>query len=124
MRTEFGRDFYVGDEEGIRKFATAIGDQNPLHHDETEAKKVGLRGIIAPGVMLTGFVSSTIAAEIPGVMVAELNMKFRKPLYAGSLLTVFCTVLQQRARLAKMGVTVRNGIDVMAHGSCMLVLPQ
>ena len=36
------------EKEPIRRFAEAIGDPNPLYHDEEYAKKLGYRSIIAP----------------------------------------------------------------------------
>ncbi|MEK7114125.1 MAG: MaoC/PaaZ C-terminal domain-containing protein [Patescibacteria group bacterium] len=115
--------FEIGDEDGIRKFAESIGDNNPLHHDDEAAKRAGLLGIIEPGVRTVGRVSSTIADRIPGVMVRKLEMEFLNPLYAGSFLSVLCTVKWQRRRLASVIVTLRSGFDVVAKGTCLLVLP-
>jgi acyl dehydratase len=39
--------------EKIREFATAIGDFNPLYHDEVAAKAAGYDDIIAPPTFLT-----------------------------------------------------------------------
>ena len=39
--------------EKIRDFATAIGDFNPLYHDEAAAKAAGYEDIIAPPTFLT-----------------------------------------------------------------------
>ena len=39
--------------EKIRDFATAIGDFNPLYHDEAAAKAAGYDDIIAPPTFLT-----------------------------------------------------------------------
>ncbi len=36
------------EKEPIRRFAEAIGDNNPVYHDEDYAKKCGYRSIIAP----------------------------------------------------------------------------
>ena len=36
------------EKEPIRRFAEAIGDPNPVYHDEEYAKKLGYRSIIAP----------------------------------------------------------------------------
>ncbi len=124
MKTAFKRNFTVGNDEKIRKFAAAIGDWNPLHHDQAAARRAGLRGIIAPGVMLVGFLSSVIASEIPRVMIADLNLKFRRPLYSGSHPTVFCTVSRQRDRLAFVTVKIENGAELVAEGSCTLLLPR
>lgn len=39
--------------EKIREFATAIGDDNPLYHDEDAAKAAGYRDLVAPPTFLT-----------------------------------------------------------------------
>jgi acyl dehydratase len=39
--------------EKIRDFATAIGDHNPIYHDEAAAKAAGYDDIIAPPTFLT-----------------------------------------------------------------------
>jgi len=46
-------DHYVVGREKIRDFATAIGDFNPLYHDEAAAKAAGYDDIIAPPTFLT-----------------------------------------------------------------------
>ena len=118
------QDFPFVDEASIREFAQRIGDTNPLHHDEEAARQEGLLGIIAPGVMLAGFVSAAIAEEIPGVVACRLSIDFVAPLYAGSCPTVQCTVLNQNVRMARLAFTVKNGIDVIAKGLCLLGLPK
>lgn len=39
--------------EKIREFATAIGDMNPVYHDEAAAKAAGYPDLIAPPTFLT-----------------------------------------------------------------------
>lgn len=116
--------FPIISEEDIRNFATLIKDTNPVHHDTAAAQKAGHHGIIAPGVMMIGFVSSAIATKIPGVQVRRLEMKFVAPLYAGSTPCVQCAISGQSGQLAKVAVAVKNGFEEVASGSCMLLLPQ
>lgn len=124
LKKHWGKYFHVTSEEEIRVFASSIGDENPLHHDCGAARAAGLRSIIAPGVMVVGFVSSAIADQIPGVMVGRLEMEFLSPVYAESQLFVGCTVLNHRNRIAKVDVKVMNGSNLLARGSCMLLLPK
>ncbi len=124
MRDHWEKEFPLVDETGIKLFATAIGDNNPLHHDNEAARRAGLHGIVAPGVMLTGYASSTMACELPNAMVCKLEMKLIKPLYAGSLPFVVCNMLKQRGRIAHVAITIRNGFQTLAQGSCTLLLPQ
>lgn len=118
------RDFAIESEDAIRQFATSIGDMNPVHHHDDAAKARGLLGIVAPGVMTLGFISAAIADEVPGVVLATIQVAFKKPLYAGSLPTVKCAVTDQRRRLVTADIEVRNGFDVVATGNCTLILPK
>ena len=93
------------------------------------AKKIaqeiyGLKGIIAPGVMVTGFISATLAAEIPGAQVRRMNLKFIHPVYAPSLhIVVQYEVTEQKRNVAKVLVTIMNGDEKTAEGYCILLLP-
>ena len=121
---DWGAVFPIVSEADIRSFATHINDTNPVHHDNEAAQKAGLHGIIAPGVMTIGFVSSAIATKIPGSQVCRLEMKFSAPLYAGSTPSVFCAISGHSGQLAKVAVTVKNGFEVIATGSCVILLPK
>ena len=116
------RPFCVGDDAEIQEFAERIGDTNPLHHDDGAARKAGLPGIIAPGVMIIGFVSALIAENIPGIMVLKMEMEFQKPVCAGTVILVSCSILQKK-RFARGVITITNHGDVVAKGSCTLLLP-
>lgn len=111
-------------EDAIRTFATVIRDFNPIHHDNDAARADGLLGIIAPGVMIIGMASAAIAEEIPGAKVVKLEMKFRKPLYAGSLPTVFCNVRfnSEGLRTSQIEISVKNGNEKIATGECLVIL--
>ncbi len=124
MRDCWSKDFPVVENGGIRNFAQLIEDTNPIHSDHDEAKKIGLLGIIAPGVMIIGFASSTIADEVPGAKICRLEMEFKSPLYAGSQPFVSCIVLNQKKRIAKIAIMIKNGCEIVAKGSCLLLLPQ
>lgn len=112
-------------DEKIKEFAMSIGDTNPIHHDTGKAREVGLKGIIAPGIMILGFASVAIANEIPMARVVKLEMKFRKPLYAGSQLLIKCSMSKVNEQLIEIRVTVGNktDTDIAARGSCLALLP-
>ena len=61
------------------EYANAIGDQNPIHQDETFAKSVGLPDVIAHG-MLTMALAGKYLSDIAGSQsVIEFSAKFIKP---------------------------------------------
>lgn len=113
-------------EDDIRAFSLAIGDHNPIHHDNEAARKIGLTGIVAPGVMIIGFASSTIAEKLPGAMVRRLSMQFIKPLYAGVPLIVFCTIVKKIGVSMIINVSIKNTSGgTLAEGECKAVfLPE
>lgn len=114
----------VKDEKRIRRFANQIGDKNPLHHNTRAAKRAGLQGIIAPGAMLIAFISSMTAEEIPMVQVLKLQVRFVSPVYAGSQPSVLCQVSRQRGKFAEFQITIKNGFEIIAEGSGLLMLPR
>ncbi|OHB17574.1 MAG: hypothetical protein A2544_00715 [Candidatus Zambryskibacteria bacterium RIFOXYD2_FULL_43_10] len=122
---EWAKEFPPASEEAIRGFAASIGDNNPIHHDNIAAINGGLRKIVAPGLMVMGFLSAAIAEEIPGVMISEINrLQFKRPLYPGVSPTVLCAREHEHGRLVQLRFEIRdNGEGVIARGSCTLVLP-
>ncbi len=124
IRERWEKDFSIDREEDISDLATSVKNMSSLHHDSEEARKAGFLGIIAPVAMLTGFILSAIEEEISEAQVRQMDLKFIRPLYAGSLPTVSCRVLMQNQRFATIAVAIRNGADIVAEGSCRLKLPQ
>lgn len=117
--------------EEIRQFAITIGDHNPIHHSDARAIETGLTGIVAPGLMVMGFLSAAVAEEIPGVLITSIErVRFGRPLYAGSLPIVCGARGKERGRLRKLSFEIRNGdqislnnMEVLAFGSCTLLCP-
>ncbi len=124
FRTSWVRDFPVGNADDIRRYAAARGDMNSLHHDEERAKKNELLGIIAPGMLAIEHTAASIGNEMDGVMVHKLTMEFKNPLYAGSLPSVLCTIVRQRRISADVNIKIHNGYELVAVGSCELLLPR
>jgi acyl dehydratase len=105
----------------IRDFASRIDDQNPIHHSDTFAKNVGLDMIVATGVRIMGFVSSTIGNELPGAMIRRIeDIKFPKPLYPGVPVVVRCSVVHFRYPIAKVKAEVIIGSGNVGECICTL----
>lgn len=120
------KEFSAMTEDDIRAFSLAIGDRNPIHHDNETARKIGLAGIVAPGVRIVGFASSAIAEKLPGAMVRRLSMQFIKPLYARTPLIVSCTVVKKRNVSIIIIVSIKDTSGgTIAEGECKAVfLPE
>jgi len=101
------------EKEPIRRWADAIGDPNPLYHDEEYARSKGYRSIIAP----PGFV----AQYAYPVKMGQMRVRFRspltrmlnggneyeffKPIQAGDVLTAttkLAELFEREGRLGKM----------------------
>ena len=82
-------------EEGhIRKFAEAIGDDNPLYHDEEYARNSRYGGIIAPPTFVTtfGFESSESVMEgldinYSRLLHGEQEFEYFRPIMAGDTIS-------------------------------------
>ena len=124
MRDTFSKTFPILGEDDIRRSATAIGDTNPIHHDEAAAITNGFLGIVLPGVSILGLVSSTIAEESPGAALHGFQVKFKGPLYAGSRPCVECRITASKAQVIALAVAVKNGFEIIATGTCTVLMPE
>lgn len=120
---------YDVEKGAIRKFAEAIGDEDPIYYDAKAAQAAGLKTIVAPPTFLCTF----RARELPDLKLAfgrvRLNggnaYEYYQPLYAGDTITVtakYADVAERTGRTGKMvfvftELTFRNQHgDVVARG--------
>jgi acyl dehydratase len=77
----------------IRKFAEALGDTNPLHHDATYARKAGYGGVVAPPTFPVTFKAGSNVRDgldMPqrGILHGEQAFEYERPIVAGDRITV------------------------------------
>ncbi|HCF60476.1 MAG TPA: MaoC family dehydratase [Myxococcales bacterium] len=92
----------------IRSFAKALGDDNPLHHDEEAARAAGYSGLLAPPTFastLTTGLDPLAALDIGArsVLVAEQSFEHHRPLCAGDKLLVSSRIVDIYERLGPGG---------------------
>src|SRR5690242_20843197 len=78
------------DQEQLRRYAAASGDYNPIHLDEEVARRVGLDGIIAHGMLSMAFLGQFISQQIeenPEARVEHLKVRFTSMVRLGDVLT-------------------------------------
>jgi len=77
-------------QEGIRRYAEAAGDYNPIHLDEEYARTTPFGGTIAHGMLVLAYVSETMTAAFGRDWLASgrLKVRFRAPARPGDTLTV------------------------------------
>jgi acyl dehydratase len=77
-------------QEQLRRYAEASGDFNPIHLDEAAARRVGLDGVIAHGMLSMAFLGQFVnqqIAGIPGAFLAHLRVRFSNMVRLGDTLT-------------------------------------
>ena len=81
------REVLLGAEE-IARMAAALGDTNPLHHDEAAARASRFGGLIASGAhtlaLLTGFCAGFTTSRAPALGL-EFSYQLRRAVRAGDL---------------------------------------
>lgn len=70
------------------RFAGAIGDFTPIHHDRAHARRFGLHDIIAMGMLPAAHALSLIEDGYGNADIASVRLRFHEPLYAGRSIAV------------------------------------
>ena len=58
------------------RYAGASGDFNPLHHDETFAKMIGLDTVIAHGMLIMAIAGEAITAWVENKYLRKISVRF------------------------------------------------
>jgi acyl dehydratase len=58
------------------RYAGASGDFNPLHHDETFIKMIGMKNVIAHGMLIMGIAGEAITSWIENKYLRKFNARF------------------------------------------------
>jgi acyl dehydratase len=70
--------------EGVKAYADAGGDANPLHQDDDAARAAGFPGIVAHGMFTMGHLASCVTRWAGGPeRVRRLSAQFRAPVFMG-----------------------------------------
>lgn len=77
-------------EAALDAFRLITGDVNPMHQDDAFAKKRGMTGHIAFGMLVAGYYSTLAGVYLPGenCLLHKVDSQFSKPVYPGDTLTV------------------------------------
>jgi acyl dehydratase len=110
------RDFEV-EKGAIRRFAEAIGDDNPLYLDEAYARAHGYAGVIAPPTFPTTFrVPLPIQFDWTRSLHGEQEYRYTRPIVAGETIRCVSTVVDVYEKTGSLGqmtflVTEISGTD-------------
>ena len=58
------------------RYAGASGDFNPLHHDQTFVRVIGMKNVIAHGMLIMGIVSEAVTSWIENRHLRKFTAKF------------------------------------------------
>ncbi len=119
-------------QEQLRRYADASGDHNPIHLDEEVARRVGLNGVIAHGMLSMAFLGQLLEqqlADIPGAFVAALKVRYINMVRLGDTITCEGVVTGRATTDGRETVTVecwaqnQRG-EKVTTGSAILSLPR
>lgn len=110
MKTLSERDVFL--------FASASGDQNPVHLDEEYARQTRFGGRIAHGMLSASVISAALASRLPGpgsIYLAQ-DLQFRRPVKLGETVCATVTVKEILASRRRVVLETRcevNGLVVV-----------
>ncbi len=101
---------YEVEKGAIRKFAEAIGDEDPMYYDEQAAQALGFKSLVAPPTFLCTF----RAQELPDLKIqfgrVRLNggneYEYFQPIYAGDTISVTAKYADVAERTGRTGSMV------------------
>ena len=118
---------HVITEKDIELFAEVSGDRNPLHMDDEFAKNTSFGQRIAHGALTASYISGILGNDLPGPgsIFVGLNMRFRRPVYIGSHVTVKVEVTEMKERGNRVTLKVSCNVDGKAaiSGEAMVMVP-
>jgi acyl dehydratase len=117
---EFGPYMYEVEKGAIKKFAEAIGDTNPLWHDEKYAAESRYGSIIAPPTFLFSFRIDEVTqhmVELECGLENELNggseIEYFEPIRPGDVITVRARLVDAYERKGGSGKLLFLPIEIM-----------
>ena len=77
------------------RYAGASGDFNPIHTDDEAARNAGLKGVIAHGPLIMGFMGQAIARWVPKRNLKRFKVRFMGMTFPGDVITISATVAEK-----------------------------
>lgn len=108
--------------EKIREFADAIGDLNPVYRDRAAAQALGYPDVIAPPTfpIVVSMRASALVVRDPAlgldyskVVHGEQQFVYQRPIHAGDVLQVRCTVESIRSVAGNEILTTRGEVSTL-----------
>lgn len=97
------------DSDGIRSFATLVGDTNPLHHDEAFARQSRFGRLIACGAQTSSMMigrTAGIVTERTASLGIDMSYRFRRAVLADEPMRIRWTVVSVMPKPSHKGYIV------------------
>ncbi len=109
-------------------FAAVTGDLNPVHVDEGYAVQSQFGARIAHGMLTAGFISATMAMQLPGPGAVYLSqtLRFLRPVRMNDEVTTRVEIsgVDSAARRLTLATTVRNHAGkLVVEGEAAVLIP-
>lgn len=85
--------------ELVEQYCQAVGDDNPIHHQDNNAYGKP----IAPGILVTAMISRN---PEPNWALAKLNVKYNDAVFVGDTITLESKMLKQRPKICMATTTI------------------
>lgn len=114
------------DDETIRRYADAVGDNNPLHLDDSYASTTPFGRRIAHGGIVFGIISRILGMHLPGpgTVFLEQNLKFLRPIFPGDQVRFHVKITEILPKNGcRLETQAYRGQDKIADGYALVKLP-
>jgi acyl dehydratase len=82
-------------QEDINRFAEASGDKNPIHLDEGAAKKMGLPGVIAHGMLTMSLMAQWLSQNLDrAARIASFDNRFASMVFLGDQISIQSEIVE------------------------------
>ena len=96
-------------QDQLNRYAEASGDFNPIHLNEEAARRVGLDGIIAHGMLSMAFLGQYISGLIasdPQALIGDLKVRYHSMVRLGDTLTCQGVVKNRASSNGQTTITI------------------
>ncbi len=111
----------------IKKFAIASGDNNPIHLNESFAKKTIFKTRIAHGMMIASFISSVIGNKFPGngTIYVSQDLNFKRPVRINDFVEVQIIVEKKilKKKWCKLKTLCFVKKNIVLEGTAIVIPP-
>jgi len=110
------------DRVSIARYAAASGDFNPLHLDDDHARRHGMPGVIAHGLLTFGWVGQFLTDYCDGDpgRIRSMRVRFLKPVLPGDHIEVHGTITDEASDATTLAIEVARDDDIVASGSAVV----